>query len=215
MSKIVIGLAGVKTSGKSTVANMIKDQVNAEEAALADKLKNTCAEVFGLSREQFDKQELKEVPFDAPILLTQSHIAQILTSYGIVMDINEFDNKYSTILNLALDTPRKIAQIVGTEILRATGNEDIHCDNVKLSDGITVISDVRFPNELEYFNNKEGVDFIPLYIKRDIAEAEVTEKSHPSEKCVFEFSHKCIEIDNNGDVENTKNQIINILKEKL
>ena len=210
MSKVVIGLAGVKTSGKSTAANMIKEFVKAEEAALADKLKNTCAEVFGLERVQFDAQELKEVPFETPVILTMQHIGDVLCGFGVLLT-QGLEKKYEGIVGTELETPRRIAQVVGTEILRATGNEDIHCDNVNLGEGVTIISDLRFPNEFEYFSNKDDVKFIPLHIQRDVAEAVVTEDSHPSEKSVFEFTSKCIKIDNNGSLSDTEKQIKSVL----
>lgn len=214
--RTIIGLAGVKTSGKSTAANMIKELVEgAQEAALADKLKNTCAEVFEVPREYFDRQDLKEVPFeDGPKTLTNTKIGAILESFGVVMTRREIDSTYECI-GMELETPRKIAQIVGTEVLRAAGDEDIHCKNVKLTDGVTVISDLRFPNEFNYFEEMSSIDnqfmFVPLYIQRDEAEQYVTEDSHPSEKCVFEFSGKCEKINNNGSLEDTRKQIVDVL----
>lgn len=215
MSKIVIGLAGVKTSGKSTAANMIREFVNAKEVALADKLKNTCAEVFGLERNQFDAQELKEVPFETPIELAVDDILNVLKSFNIKMGLIPFAARYDKLIGMELETPRKIAQIVGTEILRATGNPDIHCDSVSIEEGVTIISDLRFPNEFEYFSKKDGIKFIPLHIQRDVAEAEVTEDSHPSEKCVFEFTDKCITINNNGSLSETERQIKQVLDNNL
>ena len=214
MSKTVIGLAGVKTSGKSTVANMLREFVSSTEAALADKLKNTCAEVFRLERKQFDLQELKEVPFPENEVrkLGTHHIRNILESFGVEMTPAEMSEKYSNLIGMTLDTPRKIAQIVGTEILRATGDEDIHCKSVSLNpNGITIISDLRFPNEFEYFNNLEGVDFIPLHVQRNLAEDLVTKDSHPSETSVFKFTDKCIKINNNGSFSETELQIKNIV----
>ena len=211
--KTIIGLAGVKTSGKSTVANMIKDMLpNTTESALADKLKNVCAEVFNIERNQLDAQELKEVPFDTPKVLFQERIEEILNLFNIEVT-EELLQKYMTnnIEGMLLETPRKIAQIVGTEVLRTAGNPDIHCDNVNLDGDIVVISDLRFPNEFSYFSNKD-FNFVPLYIQRDEAEKHVTEDSHPSEKCVFEFSGKCIKINNNGSLKNTKEQIKKIIE---
>lgn len=209
--RTVIGLAGVKTSGKSTVAEILKKIIggNILESALADKLKNTSAEVFNLPRDYFDRQDIKEVPLSGgPIILTADHIFDILWKFNVKMDQSEFTEKYSNIIGTELETPRKIAQIVGTEVLRATGDEDIHCKNMPMNEeGITIVSDLRFPNEFEYFENAEDVNFIPLYIKRDVAEAQVTENSHASETSVFKFTDKCNEIPNNGTLENLEEQL--------
>lgn len=217
--RVIIGLSGVKTSGKSTAADMIKELIpTAQEAALADKLKNTSSEVFGVPREYFDKQDLKELAFsDGAKELTSDAIDAILRSFGIVMSKKQIELTYN-IIGMKLETPRKIAQIVGTEVLRAAGDEDIHCKNVKLNDGVTVISDLRFPNEFNYFSDLSSTDnqiiFVPLYIQRDEAEQYVTEDSHPSEKCVFEFSGNCQKINNNGSLEDTRKQIVNVLNER-
>jgi hypothetical protein len=39
----------------------------------------------------------------------------------------------------------------------------------------------------------------------------VTENSHPSEKCVFEFSGNCIPINNNHSLDDLKDQIEGVL----
>lgn len=220
MKKIIIGLAGVKTSGKSTVAEIIKDLVGASaitlESALANKLKEVSAEVFKIPRSDFDNQDVKEVDFtDGPKILTMENITKILNLFNVPLTQN-LSNKYqaSGIVDMELPTPRKIAQIVGTEVLRTTGDEDIHCTNMPINeDGITIVSDLRFPNEFVYFN-KLGVDgyrFLPLYIQRDEAEKHVTADSHPSETSVFKFSSQCNKLPNNGTLEQLREEIKNIL----
>jgi len=210
--KTVIGLAGVKTSGKSTVANIIKGISGAQEAALADKLKNTCAEAFGLTRDDFDSQALKEVPFSSAKLVTRTNIRTILNCFGLDLFLSE---KLTHLEGTSMETPRRIAQFVGTEVLRSLGNPDIHCESVNLSDGVTVISDMRFPNEYDYFDRMDNINFIPLYIARDEAEAEVTSDSHPSETSVFLFSDKCEKIDNNGTLSDLELNIKTYLEGKL
>jgi|VirMetMinimDraft_7_1064189.scaffolds.fasta_scaffold09758_1 hypothetical protein len=214
--KVVIGLAGVKTSGKSTAADIIKDIIgnNVTESALADKLKDVSGEVFGIPRDDFDNQDVKEVPFtDGPKILRLNEILDILTLFNTGLT-PELLKKYteSGTINLELETPRRIAQVVGTEVLRATGKEDIHCENMVMNEsGTTVVSDLRFPNEYAYFDRHKDIAFIPLYIQRDEAEKHVTEDSHPSEKCVFEFSDKCRKINNNGSLEDLKTEIETVL----
>lgn len=214
--KVVIGLAGVKTSGKSTVANIITELIGGDikESALAGKLKDVCADVFGLTRDSFDNQDIKEVPFtDGPKILRLNEILDILTLFNTPLT-PELLKKYEDAgtIGLQLETPRRIAQIVGTEVLRTTGNEDIHCENMLMNDsGITIVSDLRFPNEFTYFSAANDINFLPLYIQRNEAEASVTEDSHPSEKRVFEFSSDCIEIPNNSSLEDLES----FLKETL
>jgi dephospho-CoA kinase len=219
--KVVIGLAGVKTSGKSTVANIIKKLINTEtveESAIADKLKNVCAEAFGVPRDHFDNQDIKEVDFeDGPKILTLNKISMILHLFNVRMT-QELVEKYKlkNVIGIELPTPRRIAQVVGTEVLRTTGDEDIHCKNMPLSDedgSITVVSDLRFPNEFSYFHsqNFNDIKFLPIYIQRDEAEKHVTEDSHPSEKSVFLFSDQCVKLSNNGTLEDLEKSIKELL----
>lgn len=212
--KTIIGLTGVKTSGKSTAASIIKDVLGkeVEEMALADKLKNVCSEVFGIPRVFFDDQSLKEKDLEnGPVKLSNYDISMVLEKYNIHYSSREIDSKYD-VIGMKLKTPRKIAQIVGTEVLRKAGGEDIHCDSLDIKSKITIISDVRFGNEFDYFYNSNNL-FIPLYIKRDSAEKNVTEKSHASEKDIFNFTNRCIKIDNNKGIEELKTQIHNLFKE--
>lgn len=219
---IVIGLVGPKTCGKSTVTGIIGSQYKIQESALADKLKNSLAEAFDLTREHFDRQDLKEVPFTEPKPLTKERLELILRSFGVdpysykdAFMLQTYMDFYKPIIDRPLRSPREIAQIVGTEILRFV-DKDIHCKNVNIaSDRITVVSDVRFTNELDYFSSVKGVKFIPIYIQRNAAEEQVKPDSHISEREFMEFRHKCFKVDNNGSLENTKEQVMKILKEQL
>lgn len=213
---LVIGLAGVKTSGKSTVAGIIKNisKHDIKEAALADKLKNTCAEVFDIPREYFDDQSLKEVNLSKERLLDLNAIEKILLKFNVGPSSDLMESYMASgVDGTLLWTPRQIAQTVGTEILRVV-DEEIHCKNVELNNqGITIISDIRFPNEYDFFSKRQNTLFLPLYIQRDEAEKMVTESSHSSEKMVFTFSDKCIKINNNNDLQSLERQLVNILKE--
>jgi hypothetical protein len=206
--KIVIGLVGVKTSGKSTAANIIKNILgeNVIESALADKLKKASSEVFGVPRWAFDSQLLKERQFIFPRTLGRNEIESVLSMFGIT-PTDELMSRYSKVTGMELNSPRQIAQIVGTEILRNAGDEDIHCKNVNLSDKITIISDIRFPNEFSYFKNLSNAYFLPFYIQRDEAENKITPDSHSSETSVFMFRDKCIKINNNDGLQDLEKQI--------
>ena len=215
--KTVIGLAGVKTSGKSTIAEIIKSHIMAEESALADNLKNASAKAFNINRMFFDSQDFKEVPFwTGPKFFSKESIHSILSEFNIEITAIQLTAIYERLRYTTLESPRKIAQIVGTELLREYGGIDIHCKSVKLFDTVTIISDMRFPNEFDYFDRNDDIKFIPLYIQRDEAEQHVDmNKSHVSETSVFLFSDKCVRINNNGTLGDTEKQILEVLKNEL
>ena len=214
---VVIGLAGVKEAGKSTVSNIIRKYIPvSKEVAIADKLKNVSADVFGLERIQFDHQSLKELQFREPMYLTARKIFRIFEAFNLKeIPMDEINKTMNAVMEIPLNSPRKIAQVVGTELLREYGGLSVHCDNVEILDGgLTIISDVRFPNEYDYFKDNTEVNFIPLYIQRDEAEKHVDmEKSHPSETSVFKFNEKCVKIDNNGTLDETEARIVSILSD--
>ena len=169
-----------------------------------------------------DDQRYKEVPFEVfgiKKTLTSDSVRQILSSFGID---TRAASELTSLVGMELTSPRHIAQIVGTQILRNFG-ADIHCENLELgSEGVYIVSDLRFPNEFEYFQrmaeNDPNTTFLPLYIQRDEAEKHVTPESHASETSVFLFSDKCKKIDNNGPisalVEQVTAEVIEILKDK-
>ena len=215
MKKVVIALTGVKTSGKSTVSEIIESVLfGAREVALADKLKNVCAEAFNLDKKYFHDQSLKEKNLDQPKKLTTSIALNILSEFNISLSTGQFDALGAWAIGREFESPRKIAQIIGTELLREYGGEDVHCKSLPLHGDINVVSDMRFPNEFRYFSNMEDIVFLPLYIQRDEAESHVTEFSHSSETLLFTFTDKCVKIDNNGSLEETKKQVVDILKKK-
>ena len=221
--KTVIGIVGDKTSGKSTAATCIKKYIEKHtnrqliEAALADKLKNVCANTFNIPRNTFDDQRYKEIPFEVFNLrknLSQASIISIVRQFG--KSYVDYQEILDPLRGIELTSARHIAQIVGTQVLRALGDPDIHCKNVTLGNDVTVISDIRFPNEYNYFSNLPDCKFIPLYINRKIAEDEVDmEKSHESETSVFLFRNKCIYISNNGSVDDLGAKLSVILDERL
>ncbi|HLD91591.1 MAG TPA: hypothetical protein VI911_11390 [Patescibacteria group bacterium] len=217
--KTIVCIAGVKTSGKSTATQYIKEYYENKgrqvvEAALADKLKDVCSMAFGIPRNTFDDQRYKEIPFrifNFKQELYSSDIRRVISSFGYDISLPEIAEKFKNIVGMELESARHIAQIVGTQVLRAMGDEDIHCKNLELGEDVTLISDARFPNEYNYFSNKEGYKFIPLYLAREKAESQVTKDSHVSETSVFLFKDKCIKVDNNGTREQTKQELFNIL----
>lgn len=140
MKPIVIGLTGLAHSGKDTSADYLYAQLapkyHVVKVALADRLKIICQ-------------------------------AMIRLFYGIEIPLAEFydiDRKEAvrTDLPLFAGQPfklRTMLQMIGTEIFRDLLSESIWCQYIKqhyLDDhpcGVLIISDIRMPNEIEYFSN--------------------------------------------------------------
>jgi hypothetical protein len=133
---ILIGVTGRKRSGKDTIGQYLVDDYGFVRIAFADALKDACINVFGFSREQVYGDELKE-------------------------QIDEYWQH----------TPREILQKVGTDLFRnelprvcENISNDIWIKSVerkiqnlkKIGHNRFVITDVRFPNELEFIHRMKG-----------------------------------------------------------
>lgn len=197
MNKVIISLVGVKRSGKSTAAMLLQDMLpDANNIAIADKLKRVCSAAFDLDLIHFNSQELKEEPLIYPLNLKMEGLSTILEEFKL-SNSKEIMVSSKDILELAtmrMRTPRQILQNVGMFVRDVFGKK-IHMNHLNLSSDITIISDVRFKNEFDYLDKLKGYTHIPLYIENKSAEA--VKDLHISEKDYLKFRAKCIRLDNN------------------
>lgn len=136
MSKI-IGITGLKGSGKDTIGDIIcKNDKSFVKMSFADTLKDVTAILMGWDRKllQGDTVESREWREKA-------------------------DDYWSNVFGKMI-TPRIILQQLGTEVLRNNFLESIWVDSLKKkiinSVKNVVITDVRFPNEIDTIKSLEG-----------------------------------------------------------
>lgn len=188
----VIGLVGFKESGKSTVFSVLHEVCGANEVMLAGLLKKTSADVFGLSVEQFDRQDLKEIPFVTPVVLTKEHIQEFLMKFNLCpVQSNEFFNKH---VGALLKSPRHIAQYVGSDVLRSI-DPDVHIKAAikqMKNDSVNVVTDIRFKNEFEYFEREFDSDFVSVFIRRASKIPSNLAEAHVSERGILDIGDNCL-----------------------
>lgn len=206
--KLVIGLTGVKQAGKTTTFNFLKERFpQVVEVALANKLKNVCSTAFGLKREAFDDPALKEVELDELVTLTEENLTHVLEGFGLPYT---FDKHIRPHIGATLETARRVAQYIGTEVLRQV-DPDVHCKSAVLDvpeSAIAVVTDMRFHNEFDFFSTAYGTSFFPFYIHNPGAEAKAALDSHASERYILEIAKKCEKIDNTGSLESLRDSVV-------
>lgn len=217
MSRLIVAFAGSKGSGKTTAFNAVKDKFsNVYEFTLAGHLKTACGEVFSLSDRQLYHPEEKEQYLEDPVMLDAQDLELIYKKFDLDNEII-YDKHVRPFLGKILETPRKLLQFIGTDVLHKI-NPLIHAEYAAKTmpdSGLIIVTDLRFEKEFNYFNEKHSNEFKPFYIDNKRAELMAMGDTHPSEKDLLKFKHKCTSIDNNStqsEYEVRVQDIINTLK---
>jgi len=135
---MIIGFVGFIGSGKDTAADYLVNFHGFRRDSFASTLKDAVAHVFG---------------WDRTLLEGRTKQAREWRE--------EIDTWWSDRLNMPNLTPRWILQYWGTDVCRNHFHDDIWIASLenkmrKTSDNI-VISDVRFPNEIQAIHNAGGI----------------------------------------------------------
>lgn len=204
MARVVIGLVGKKQSGKTTSYNYLKEVLDpAIEIQLAKKLKDVCSVVFKVKRENFDRQGVKESKLTTPRYLTFWNIIWICFKFMVFPKLKTFKH-----IGIKLDTPRKILQYVGTEVLREIDNK-IHLKRATArlpKSGVFIVSDVRFEDELKYLFDWSKPYGYFIYLDKNNNVLDM----HKSEK-VEDLAKYCYVLSNNGNIKDLHDKLYNFL----
>lgn len=210
--KQILAFTGVKFSGKTTAFNVIRDEVpGVIEIQLAKKLKDECARSFKIERDLFDDPKLKEVALEMPIYLDADNVSEVIRAYGIEPN---YDLHVRPHIGMVLESPRRVAQYIGTEVLRNV-SEDIHCIGATMNlpeSGVFVVTDMRFPNEFNFFKTNYSENFYPFYVQNKQAEMNAMKDAHPSERQVLETAKSCKPVPNNGTMTEFRALVLNEIR---
>lgn len=172
----IIGLTGLKRSGKDTIANYLSKYYGYERIAFADPLKYACIELFGFNYDQC-YESAKEEPDEFWFGLTPRKIFQFIGTELMRNKMSELHPNFGQDF-WVLCCEKKIKDILSVQ-----------------KDTLIVISDVRFPNECEMIKKMGG---IVIRVNRDCVDT--GEDLHESERLVKELEVD-YEIDNNESLE--------------
>ena len=134
---MIIGICGFISSGKDTAANYLVGWHGFRRDSFAGALKDAVAQVFGWDRELLE---------------------------GLTPEARHWreqvDTWWANRLGMPHLTPRWVLQYWGTEVCRQGFHDDIWIaaleNRLRQRTGHTVISDVRFPNEVHAIRNAGG-----------------------------------------------------------
>lgn len=152
----IIGLAGEKGSGKSTISKFFVESERFTEIAFADPIKAALIKITGLERKYFYDQDYKEL--ELPYFVTIDHdfldkLYNIVENDWQILLTQEMKERIDNFAGTVIKTPRELMQTVGTDILRHYVRDDIFIvllfSRLKEISGNAVVSDVRLHNERE------------------------------------------------------------------
>lgn len=208
---MIIGISGRKQSGKSTIGNIINDLTNNKFKIIqfANPIKQFITEILGCTREQLENDKFKNTELDEEWT-------------------NSYDAVYYTNLKYETLTPRKLMQLIGTDMgrvihpniwINATMREykctrlDTHSIPGSCIFPNWIITDVRFENEIKAIENRGGF-IIRVNRRLGLPDEEmarrIQDSLHPSETSLDNHTFKYT-ITNNGTIE----ELINNVKEIL
>lgn len=148
---MLVGVCGKAGAGKDTIADYLVKHHSFKKIALADPIKRLVKDVFVLDDHTVYDRVAREQPL-------------------------EQWNGWSV---------RKLLQFIGTELFRYKIDDAVWVKSLWFrvkSDPLSnyVVSDVRFPNELNYLKSN-CTDFFTIKVKRDGCDGSVGVKGHESE----------------------------------
>ena len=145
---MLIGLSGRKSSGKTTISNLILNK-GYEKASFATGLKEYVGTLYNWTVEDLNSQEGKESSLPTPVIWDHDKCMQLSNIIGEKLEFKQ---------TCEFKTRREALQVIGTDILRKH-DQDFHLKEFKkrYSSGNFVCDDIRFPNELALLKSMGAV----------------------------------------------------------
>ena len=204
--KKIIGITGLKGSGKDTIGDIICKNFDFQKVAFADKLKDIVSVLFDWDRKMLsgftpEDRAIREQPDE--------------------FWSKKFEKEF---------TPRMALQKIGTEVMRNNLDKSIwvYCLERKLinEDGNFVITDVRFRNEIEMIKRLGGTiirvergerpewwnlagEFNTLNLNDYNGKFLPLMKVHNSERDWIDIDKPAKIFENNGTIEDLEKEVIN------
>lgn len=230
----VISLSGWKGSGKDEIAKYLIERHGFTRLAFADVLKDMTAEAYQVPRSWFDDPELKEKPLlDYPVKtqpggLSQTIIDSLWAEFrpSIITDVASLVDGIqwvgTSLCYIECDqahrlywTPRALCLLVGA----TARTVDIEYWTKRTLNAMVegkryVITDMRFPNEVEAVTTKARSLYVtPHFVRvhREAAAQAAAATTDPSEHALDQYPFK-YNLDNNSTIPDLHGRIDRLLQ---
>ena len=197
---MIVSISGKIGSGKDTIADIIMQYTpyhNWEVKKFAGKLKDIAEILSGVPKINFEDQEFKKQDMGSEWGMTYRDLLQKLGTEAMRNGLHE---------NVWVNALFADYRPINDELRQSMGNV-IDYSNCEWPNWI--ITDCRFPNELEAVKNRKG---LTIKVIRDSGNTIGT--THASETALDYYTNWDYVIDNNGSIEDLRQQILNILEKE-
>lgn len=204
----IIAFCGVKGSGKDTAANLFKEVFGGETETIvfAGHLKTVCSKVFNIDMKYFTDVNLKEKELDEYVFLTDENITEIFKAFDVKSW--SYDGHVRPHIGQVFDTPRRLLQYIGTDLLHPI-DKLIHIKkalSLKDHNKTSIITDLRFTQEFEEL--KKFPALLTVHVNRNVSQYTAANSQHLSEVDLKNFAPLCdVQLDNNGSIEDLRSEI--------
>ena len=231
---MLIGIMGYKGSGKDTVADILKNILKPkhEKFAFASKIKSDLTKIFDTPLSIFYNRDIKDNGY---IKINNMDLDKVndkfkeLYPYGTLIPFYKIlkDDGYlkerkpnfikrifgKKKLEYDLNIPiRNAMQMYGTEFMQAYFGSTVWSKNAPTKD--TIITDVRFPHEINFIKNNGGIIVKVLNLQQLEKHMTGSEDNHKSESFFTLYKEQDYVIINDGvNVSSLVREIYNFLEE--
>ena len=217
-------MSGKARSGKNTFGNFLmeefkKQNLNVKQEAFADGVKNGSKADFKPLTD-FLNEFVEHIKAQIGPMLSFNKNAPVDTYMKVEELLNQLKTKDENWFEEKTPVTRLILQAYGTEIFRKRVDMDwwakLLKDKFLKSDAdITIVTDCRFPNEIEVFNDAQDYRVITIKIERKVPTASVV-AAHDSETALDNWTAWNYIIDNNNiSMEELRESAITVAKDIL
>ena len=212
---MIVALSAYKNSGKDTAADYLIKNYDFVRVAFADPLKDSVAEMFGISRDSLDNPALKESPLLNFPVKPQDPYSKMIANF-LVKEFRTKEGKVSQVFFTTVNqglvqdangkpnyedlfwTPRALAILHGSTMRSVDSAHWVKQALVKagLQTKNVVITDLRYKSEVNQLREAFGSKLTTARINR----FDSSPSSDPSELDLQGYSHD-FEIENKGTLE--------------